>query len=131
MVKRLTPVLFVNEIEPSLKFWVDRLGFKKIAEVPEGSKLGFVILEKDNVQVMYQTFASLEKDMPGIVAQTRDSKTFLYLEVADLDVVLPKLKGADVYLPERKTFYGMREIGVREPGGHYVTFAAPAEGSAH
>ncbi len=131
MMKRLTPVLFVNEIEPSLKFWVDHLGFKKIAEVPEGGKLGFVILEKDSVQVMYQTFASLEKDMPGIVPQTRGSKTFLYLEVADFDALLPKLKGADVYLPERKTFYGMREIGVREPGGHYVAFAAPAEAAAH
>jgi len=27
-------------------------------------------------------------------------------------------------MPERMTFYGMREIGVREPGGHIAIFAA-------
>jgi len=30
-------------------------------------------------------------------------------------------------MPERKTFYGMREISVREPGGHIVCFAAKTE----
>jgi hypothetical protein len=27
--------------------------------------------------------------------------------------------------PRRKTFYGMDEIGVREPGGNAITFAMP------
>jgi len=35
-MKKLTPILLVKEIEPSLPFWVDRLGFKKTVEVPEG-----------------------------------------------------------------------------------------------
>jgi len=29
-------------------------------------------------------------------------------------------------MPERVTFYGMREIGVSEPNGHTVIFAAKA-----
>jgi hypothetical protein len=33
--------------------------------------------------------------------------------------------GAPVVVPRRKTFYGMEEIGVREPGGNSVTFAQP------
>ena len=28
-------------------------------------------------------------------------------------------------VPRRQTFYGMDEIGVREPGGHVVMFAQP------
>ena len=32
-VKRITPVLFVKEIEPILPFWVDALGFAKTIEV--------------------------------------------------------------------------------------------------
>ena len=40
-VKKLTPVLFVEEVEPCVKFWVERMGFQKIAEVPDGNKLGF------------------------------------------------------------------------------------------
>ena len=33
------------------------------------------------------------------------------------------LNSADLYLPERTTFYGAREIGIRDPAGHFLTFA--------
>lgn len=52
-VKRITPVLLVKEIEPVVPFWVDRLGFRKTIEVPEGNKLGFVAFQKDAAEVMY------------------------------------------------------------------------------
>ena len=38
-VKRITPVLFVKEIEPVLPFWVDALGFAKAIEVPHGEEM--------------------------------------------------------------------------------------------
>ncbi len=123
MVKKLTPVLFVKEIEPVLPFWVDGLGFTKTNEVPEGNKLGFVILEKDGVEVMYQTYASVDKDMPSIAGDVRKGPTFLYVQVDNLESVKAAVKRAEVYMPERKTFYGSTEIGVRDPAGHFITFA--------
>lgn len=36
-VKRITPVLLVKEIEPLIPFWVDRLGFAKAVEFPDGT----------------------------------------------------------------------------------------------
>ncbi len=124
---KLTPVLFVKEIEPCLGFWVDRLGFEKTVEVPEGDKLGFVILVKDKVEVMLQSYASADKDVPALAKEFRQSRTFLYVEVPDLEGITAKLKDADVVMPLRKTFYGMKEVSVREPGGHVVCFAARAE----
>ena len=129
-VKRITPVLFVNEIEPVLPFWVDKLGFKKAIEVPHGNKIGFVALQKGNTEVMYQSYASLEEDMP-LLAETRKGPTFLYIEVDDLDAVLKALKGSKIVQPERTAFYGMREVGFQEPGGHYVTFAQPVTVAQH
>jgi uncharacterized glyoxalase superfamily protein PhnB len=122
-LKKMTPVLFVNEIEPVLPFWVDRLGFQKTAEVPEGNKLGFVILQKGNVEVMYQTHASMDKDMPAIAQAVRKGPTFLYVEVDNLNAVIEATKGAEVYLPVRTTFYGAKEVGVKDPAGHFITFA--------
>jgi len=123
MVKKLTPVLFVKEIEPVLPFWVEGLGFTKTAEVPEGNKLGFVILEKDGVEVMYQSYASVDKDMPAIGADIRKGPTFLYVQVDNLEEVKAAVKRAEVYMPERKTFYGSTEIGMKDPAGHFITFA--------
>ena len=124
--KKLTPVLFVETIEPVLDFWVARLGFTKTVEVPEGGHLAFVILQKGSVEVMYQTYASVEKDMPAAAPEVRKGPTFLYVEVESLDALKPALKTSAVYMPERNTFYGAREIGVRDPAGHFITFAQMA-----
>ena len=39
------------------------------------------------------------------------------------DAVIAALKGVPVVMPMRTTFYGAREIGVKDPAGHVVTFA--------
>src|SRR5215510_8898981 len=122
-VKKLPSVLFVEKIEPVLPFWTEHLGFIKTVEVPDGDRLGFVILQQGNVEVMYQTYASADKDMPSASAAVRKGPTFLYIEVDNLESLKPALLSADVYLPERHTFYGAREAGVRDPTGHFLTFS--------
>ena len=123
IAKRITPVLFVKEIEPVLPFWVDALGFAKTIEVPHGDKFGFVALQKDGTEVMYQTYASLGEDMPLIAEAAKKGPTFLYIEVDNLDTILGALKKFKISQPERTAFYGMREIGYQDPAGHYLTFA--------
>src|SRR5258706_16294640 len=60
-VKRITPVLLVNEIDPVIPFWVDRLGFAKNIEVPDGNKLAFVTFQKGAAEEINQTYARAEK----------------------------------------------------------------------
>jgi len=43
--------------------------------------------------------------------------------MSDLNTIKPTLEAGDVVVPERKTFYGAREIVVRAPCGTLVTFA--------
>jgi uncharacterized glyoxalase superfamily protein PhnB len=129
-MRKLTPVLIVDEVEPVLPFWVDRLGFQKLAEVPEGDRLGFVLLERDGVQLMYQSRASVASDAPALLPPERGHSVALYLDVEDLSVVERALAGLEPVLPRRRTFYGADEIGWREPGGHVVMFAQPAPDAA-
>jgi uncharacterized glyoxalase superfamily protein PhnB len=121
---KLSPVLIVDAIEPCLAFWTERLGFTKVAEVPEGDRLGFVILQKDGVEVMYQSRESVRKDIPAL-ADTPPG-TSLYIEVSDIAAAEKAVKGLPVVVPRRKTFYGAEEIGVREPGGNAVILSAHA-----
>jgi uncharacterized glyoxalase superfamily protein PhnB len=130
-VKRITAVLLVDEIEPCLNFWVDRLGFTKAGEVPDGNKLAFVMLQKGTTEVMYQTYASVQKDDTQATKDMRKGPTFLYVEVDDLDAVIAALKGVPVVMPVRTTFYGAREIGVKDPAGHFVTFAQDGAAPQH
>jgi uncharacterized glyoxalase superfamily protein PhnB len=131
-VKKITPVLFVPEVEPCVKFWVERFGFEKTAEVPDGDKLAFALLQKANVELMYQSYASADKDVGSTISQVvRKGPTFLYVEVDNLDQTFNAVKDGEVAMPRRKTFYGSTEIGIKDPAGHYVTFAEFDAASQH
>lgn len=125
-IKRITPVLYVNEIEPCVDFWTNHFGFQKTAEVPDGDHLGFVILQKDNLEIMYQSFASAAKDAPAVAKQIEGGRTFLYIEVHQLDPFVAAANGTNIVLPLRTTFYGAKEIGLKDPAGHVVVFAQMA-----
>jgi catechol 2,3-dioxygenase-like lactoylglutathione lyase family enzyme len=121
--KKLTPILYVDQIEPSIAFWVERLGFERGAEVPHGDALGFLILQKGPVEVMYQTRASVQADAPAVAERHPTGGSFLFMEVEDLDAVERAMEGIEVVVPRRRTFYGAEEIFVREPAGNLVGFA--------
>ncbi|HWK88352.1 MAG TPA: VOC family protein [Longimicrobium sp.] len=123
-MKKLTPVLVVDSISPCARFWTERLGFAQTVEVPHENEVGFVILVKDGVEIMYQTRASVAADLPPLAEGPY--RTVLFIEVDDIDAVERAMQGADIVHPRRTTFYGMHEIAVREPGGNLVVFAQPS-----
>jgi uncharacterized glyoxalase superfamily protein PhnB len=122
-VRKITSVLLVDQVEPCVRFWKERLGFEVAIEVPEGNRIGFVSLQKGGVELMYQSYASVEKDGSFSARGYTKGPSFLYTEVDSLDEVIASTKGAKVVMPERKTLYGAREIGVEDPAGHSLTFA--------
>ena len=124
----LTPVLFVEKIEPSLDFWEKGLGFERPMEVPGEAGLVFVMLKQGDIEVMYQTFASLEEDLPKIAAEAKGSPNFLFIKIENLDEVIKSLDGYEVVSERRQTFYDADEITYKEPGGHFITFAEFKEG---
>jgi hypothetical protein len=125
-VKKITTVLAVETVEPSLDFWTKRIGFECTVTVPHEDKLGFAILVKDNLEVMLQSVASILADLGSTTGEINGRSAALFIEVADLAAVEQGLGTYPIEMPRRTTFYGMHEIGVREPGGHFVIFAQPA-----
>jgi uncharacterized glyoxalase superfamily protein PhnB len=126
---KLTPVLIVDEVEACLAFWTERLGFRQGNAVPgEDGRLLFASAERDDVEVMYQTRASVLAAEPE---GTRDARArelegraaMLFLEVDDLDGVERALAGVPVVKARHETFYGTAELYVREPGGTIVGFS--------
>ena len=124
-LKQLTPVLIVDQVEPCIQFWVDRFGFTATNQVPgpDGS-LVFASVDKDGIEVMYQTRASVIADAPERAAELNGRSIVLFVTVDDFDATEQALAGAPVVKPRHQTFYGSTEIYVREPGGHTVGFAS-------
>ena len=124
MINKSTPILHVKSVEPGVNFWTERFGFKKTIEVPEGDRLCFVALESGAVEVMYQTYSGMKADPANPLAQAvEQGPSFLFMEVSDINAVEESLKDAEIVQPIHETFYGAKEIVVKEPGGHFVIFS--------
>lgn len=126
-MKKLTPLISVEEIEPCLPFWTERLGFEVTVTVPHEDRVGFAILQKEGVEIMYQSRASLDADIPGIADDIVGQTASLFIEVDAIDPVEAAMEGAEVVVDRRQTFYGMDEIFVRADCGTIVGFAARLE----
>ena len=124
MIKKITPVLIVDRIEPLLPLW-DALGFARAAEVPHGDALGFVILTRDGVEIMYQTFDSVRGDEANVLEGARAiGASAVFIEVADLDALKAQIpNGTEIIVDSRKTFYGSTETIIRDAVGNVITFA--------
>lgn len=123
-LSRLTPVLVVDAVEPCIQFWIERFGLAPESEVPgDDGKLVFAIVKRGDVEIMYQTRASVLAERPEESADLVGHSTALFITTEDLDAVERALDGAPIVQPRHKTFYGSEEIYVREPGGNTVGFA--------
>jgi len=124
MIKKITPVLIVDRIEPLLPLW-DALGFARAVEVPHGDALGFVMLTRDGIEVMYQTFDSVRGDEAKALEGARAiGASAVFFEVDDLDALKAQIPvGTEVIAESRKTFYGSTETTIRDAAGNVITFA--------
>ncbi len=132
-MKKATPLITVDRIEPCLLFWTEGLGFELTVTVPHGDATGFAMLNRDGIELMYQSRASVEADLgasgapKGLADEMASSTVTLFMEVEDIDEILEAIGDAEVLVPRRQTFYGMDEIFVRAPCGTVVGFAARVE----
>ena len=105
---KITPVLVVPSIEPVLPLW---------------EALGFVILDREGVEVMYQTEESVRADEPRVLERGA-GPGMLFIQVENLDATVARLPpGTDVFVERRTTFYGATETFLRDAAGNVIVFA--------
>ena len=121
-IKRLTPNLYTADVGACVQFWVERLGFEKTVEVPGEEGLAFAALQAGNIEIMYGSYASLEREPPLAGAWQRGTG-FLFIEVDNLEAVIAAMSGLPFVVPVHTTFYGSTEFSVKDPAGHLITFA--------
>jgi uncharacterized glyoxalase superfamily protein PhnB len=120
-VHKLTPNLIVDRIEDVLPFYT-KLGFAKVMDLEHEGALGFAILNHGQVELMLQSKASMTADVPPLA--DGPNRSMLYIEVEALAPIREALGKTPLVVPERTTFYGAREIIVKDPAGNVVAFAS-------
>ena len=126
----VTPNLIVADIDRSIAFYRDVLGFSLVTTVPDAAPFVFAWMKRDEVSVFLNTAGSVKESLPELAGRAIGGTNTLFLIVeadtpaagidALFDAVRPR---ARVVMPIKDQFYGMREFGIEDPDG-YVIFAA-------
>jgi uncharacterized glyoxalase superfamily protein PhnB len=125
--KKLTPNLLVANVERSLAFYVDLLGFERGMTVPEQSPFVFASATSGPVEIFVNDAATAVKEYPAFAGKPIGATGTMYIEVEGVDALHDRIKDrVTITMPIVTQFYGMREFAIADPDGYVITFAERA-----
>jgi lactoylglutathione lyase len=120
----VTPNLVTDDINRSLAFYRDVLGFSVTTTVPEQAPFVFVWLQKDDVNVFLNDAAAVKHETPDVPMAVGQSGVALFIAMEGIQDLWTLVKDrARVVMPLKDQWYGMTEFSVVDPDGYVITFA--------
>ena len=121
-VRATVPLVRVADIERSLAFYCDQLGFTLRGRWDPDGKLAWCLLAMEGAQLMLQQAGPQHAD--GLAQSGGDIELFFVCE--DVDALRERFLGRGVDAPPPTVaFYGMRQLTVADPDGRSLCFEHP------
>jgi catechol 2,3-dioxygenase-like lactoylglutathione lyase family enzyme len=121
-------MLMVFDMNASLNFYVDTLGFEIHESAGEKDDVGWVWLKRNDLNLMLNT----QYEMPDRPPQPEASRasvhrdTILYLGCPDVDAAYHELVGKGLKCdPPEVAPYGMKQLYLHDPDGYGICFQWP------
>ena len=125
----ITPNLLVRDVAKSLAFYRDVLGFTMGETVPDREPFVFVWMKHGEVSVFLNDIKAAEHDYPPAATMPPGGTAALFFVIKGVDAYHAQVApNANVIMPLKTQFYGMREFAVTDPDGHIITFAERVSG---
>lgn len=124
-IPMLSPTLMVKDMEKTLKFYTETLGFENTFKMPdpEGNLIHANVVWK-NVHIMFGPTTWLPED---VVPYRGTGVDFYILGDKDDDIdqfyAMLKEKGVNIVKDIEDQFWGDRTFSIKDPDGYQLTFA--------
>jgi catechol 2,3-dioxygenase-like lactoylglutathione lyase family enzyme len=112
------PVLFVSDLEQSLRFYIDQLGFEERWRHEDAGKLLVAQVDRRGCELI---LSSQEPEKTG------RGRMFISLDVDALHAVRAELEGRGVAVENGRWGYSL--MVVHDPDGNELYFPYPADGA--
>jgi uncharacterized glyoxalase superfamily protein PhnB len=104
--KDLMPNLMVKNVNKTVEFYKDILGFNVIQTVPETGNYVFAVVNANNIVFSFQEEKSIKEEYPQLDKFPQGGGLTLYIHVTDVDELHKKIKDKVTIAKEmHKTFY--------------------------
>lgn len=121
---KLTPNLIVANVERSLAFYVDTLGFERGLTVPDQSPFVFASVTSEAIEIFLNDAATAIEEYPAFAGKPIGATGTLFIEMQGVDALHERIKSSvKVVMPLATKFYGMREFAIEDPDRYVITFA--------
>ena len=124
MLKKLTPNLMVEDVQATLDFYQNVLGFQIVMTLPEAAPFDFAIVSRDNAELMFQSRQSLSENVPALTGAPIGASQTFYIEVAGIKHLYEQLRDkVEIVVDFHTTFYGTQEFYFRDINGYILSFS--------
>jgi uncharacterized glyoxalase superfamily protein PhnB len=124
MLKKLTPNLMVEDVARTLAFYRETLGFEVVTTLPEQEPFDFAIVQRDGVELMFQSRPSLSENVPALSGSPIGASQTFYIEVTDIRDLYESLREkVEIVVDFHTTFYGTQEFYFRDINGYILSFS--------
>ena len=121
---KLTPNLVVADVERSLAFYRDVLGFSVVTTVPETAPYVFAIVASGDVQINLNAPEPAIAEYPAFAGRPIGGTLTLFIDVDDVRAAHEALQGAvSIVMPLITQWYGLTEFAFTDPDGYILTYA--------
>ncbi len=122
-MESISPNIFTHNMAETIALY-KVLGFNITMSVPEsGDDLVWAMMVNGSVIVMFQTYESLENDLPEISRKDGGS-LLLYINLKNIREFFESIKDkVKVLKGLEKTFYGATEFSILDNNNYVLTFA--------
>ena len=121
-MRRVTPMLHVPDIDAALR-WYESIGFEVLNTAKDDGDTVWAMMRFGDGLVML--------NVGGQPSAAWRREVDLYVETDRVDELYASLKDrVDVVEPPHDTFYGMRELIIRDLNRFWITFGEPIPGRA-
>ena len=123
-ITKLTPNLIVSNVERSIAFYRDVLGFTMQMSVPDAPPYAFAIMTAGPVEIFLNSSEAATEEYPAFKSQPVGGTFTLFMEVTEIESAYARLAPlVNVVMPFEKKWYGMTEFAFLDPDGYIITFA--------
>lgn len=129
MVEGLAPLIAVFDMRTSLAFYRDVLGFTLVKQSGPGEDFGWGLLRLEDAELMLNTAYDRDERpaTPDPARTAAHEDTTLYFGCRDVDAAFRHLRDKGVVVePPRVSWYGMKQLYVKDPDGYLVCFQSTA-----
>jgi uncharacterized glyoxalase superfamily protein PhnB len=123
-LKSVTPNIMVENVNDTVEFYQETLGFNKVISVPPEGTFDFAIMQLGGAMIMFQERNNMIEEYPDFSNQAVGGGLTLFIEVENVEYIYGQLKDKiEVVKDLHLAPYGMTEFAIKDCNGFILTLA--------